>query len=237
MDIKWGGDPVKRDNYWYASARAAAERARPYSINTLVAIMASDKWCVKSRDMDEFCNDLRREYPDMLAEKTPKRVLDTIIDGVADDVVADDVVADDVVADDVDDVDDVVAVRSLVGGLPLEHTHESPILHYVYEVVFSLGDDLENVVLRFQMLDLPTELKVEKFIEYWLRMQQGVVGKDGLPNPSVLNYAQCLHLLREYGLPEVGYIKECLNLINEDGNILLGHIGTSVVMSAYDISF
>lgn len=113
IDEKWNGTPVTRDSYWYASARAAAGRAEPYSINTLVALMASDKWCVKAKEMDEFCNDIRREYPEVLSEKLPKCVMD--------------MVADDVVAP-VTDLIDLYTVSFSLGGDPTKIAYKFDIV-------------------------------------------------------------------------------------------------------------
>ncbi len=109
--------------------------------------------------------------------------------------------------------------------------------HEIYEVLFSLGADLNNVVLKQQILGIPTAPKIKRFLTGFIQMMQGrIYCKTGLPDRGCLVFQQCLYLLERFGMPPLGLAHPC---IDEDYNykpLIMGHIASMKVGEVIEVA-
>jgi len=91
----------------------------------------------------------------------------------------------------------------------------------VYQVEIALGRDPSNVRWSQLFLGVPTKEKIMAYFEHRLRdlHRYGVNLRTGLPSEHCTVISQCRFLVSEFGLPEAGLAKQCL-----EGRYNLGHI-------------
>jgi len=101
----------------------------------------------------------------------------------------------------------------------------------IYEITFSLGDRVGNVVSQFRMVGLPSQLKITSFLLSTItKMQDTVSPESGLPSTECLRYQQCWFLLKILGMPPLGELKEFWL-----GGTLVGHLSVMKIDDAIQV--
>ena len=97
--------------------------------------------------------------------------------------------------------------------------------HDVWQIEFSVGPNLNNIVEKFHLLGEPTLEKITAYLENKIRVCHSQVWFDsGLPNVRILECHQCLANLKHYGMPELGLAKQYTMMDWKDRQRAIGHL-------------
>ncbi len=110
--------------------------------------------------------------------------------------------------------------------------------HDVWEVSFSLGRNPNNVAMSFRLLGEPTLEMIAAYLEARIRPYHiHVMHNFGLPHSDpILTFYQCLFLLREQGMPELGLAKQYMNMMKDISEpAIVGHLSIMKVDSVKQV--